>query len=141
MPSIAAAIRREHVETYLVDVLARHRPSTAATRYKGLRIFFAWLREEGEITESPMRNMKPPIVPEEPPDVLTDDEVQRLLRACSGSTFADRRDLAIIRLFADTGMRRDELTNLSMTDIDWGQRVAVVMGKGGRTSNGRTRSS
>lgn len=65
MPSIAAAIRREHVEAYLVDVLGRHRPSTAATRYKGLRIFFAWLREEGEITES---NMKPPpSCPRSPP--------------------------------------------------------------------------
>src|SRR5437016_4607561 len=89
MPLTVAAIRREHVETYLVDVLTRHRPSSAATRYEGLRIFFAWLREEGEITESPMRNMKPPVVPEEPPDVLSGDEVRRLLKVCSGSTFAD----------------------------------------------------
>jgi site-specific recombinase XerD len=132
MPSTVTAIRREHVEAYLVDVLARHRPSTAATRHKGLRIFFEWLREEGEITESPMRNMKPPMVPEEPPDVLTDGEVQRLLKVCAGSTFADRRDHAIIRLFADTGMRREELANLRSSDIDWEQRVIVVMGKGRR---------
>jgi hypothetical protein len=32
MPSLAVAFRREHVEAYLVDVLAHYRPSTAATR-------------------------------------------------------------------------------------------------------------
>src|SRR5438067_5432067 len=36
MPTIASAVTREHIEAYLVDVLAQHRPSTAATRYKGL---------------------------------------------------------------------------------------------------------
>ncbi len=34
MPTSVAAITRDHIETYLIDVLARHKPSTAATRYK-----------------------------------------------------------------------------------------------------------
>jgi hypothetical protein len=37
-------------------------PATAATRYKALRILYAWLEEEEEIPASPMAKMRPPIV-------------------------------------------------------------------------------
>ncbi len=41
--------------------------------------------------------------------------------------------MAIIRLFADTGMRRSELVNLRMESLDLDLHVAVVEGKGRRT--------
>jgi hypothetical protein len=31
-----------------------------------------------------MRNMRPPVIPEEPPAVLSDDALERLVRACDG---------------------------------------------------------
>jgi len=56
-----------------------------------------------------------------------------LLKACSGTDFSSRRDLAIIRLFLDTGVRRQELTKLRVDDIDLRFRQATVTGKGRRT--------
>ena len=132
MPTDIGAIAREHIETYLADVLAHSKPATAATRHKALRAFFKWLLEEGEIRESPMRNVKLPHVPEEPPAVLTDEQLQRLLKTCEGKTFDERRDTAIIRLLLDTGMRRAELAGLRLEDIDFDQNVALVVGKGRR---------
>jgi integrase len=67
-----------------------------------------------------------------PPTVLSDDDLKRLLATCSGRDFEQRRDAAIIRLLADTGMRRAELAGLRVDDIDWPQDVAVVVGKGRR---------
>src|SRR5579884_878055 len=49
MPTRAQAIRREHVEAFIEDQLARRTPSTAATRFRYLQQFFRWLEEEGEI--------------------------------------------------------------------------------------------
>ena len=98
-----SAISREHVESFLADQLARWRPATAATRHKSLRVFFNWLVEEGEVPASPMRHVKAPHVPEEPPDVLTEEHLRRLLKVCEGKDFA-ARDTAIIRLLYDTGM-------------------------------------
>jgi integrase len=43
-------------------------------------------------------------VPEEPPNVYTDDEIRRLLAAREGRAFAGRRDMAIIRLFLNGGI-------------------------------------
>jgi integrase len=81
---------------------------------------------------SPMVNMKRPFVPDEPPPLLTDDDLSALLKTCNGPGFEDRRDAAIIRLFLDSGMRRAELTGLSVEDIDLDMKVVSVMGKGRR---------
>lgn len=132
MPQTATSITREHVEEYLVDVLSRNKPATASVRYKGLRVFFEWLREEGEVDQSPLRNIKPPQIPEEPVPVLEEAELKRLIKVCEGPGFDDRRDLAIIRLFIDTGMRRTELADLRIDSIDWDDQVALVLGKGRR---------
>ncbi|MEX0625659.1 MAG: hypothetical protein WD402_03860 [Chloroflexota bacterium] len=66
------------------------------------------LDAEDEIRELPMRRMRPPAVPDEPPPVLRAEELERLLAACAGTRFDDRGDTAIIRLLASTGMRRGE---------------------------------
>ncbi len=132
MPQHVANITREHVESFIVDLLGRFKPSTAATRYRNLRVFFGWLVDEGEIKESPMVKMTPPTIPEEPPEVLTEDEQQRLLKACDGREFDARRDKAVIMLFMDTGMRLSELANLQVTDVDFDMNVALVIGKGSR---------
>ena len=88
-----------------------------------------------------MTRMKPPHIPEEPPEVLSDDELRRLLKACEGPDFYSRRDMAIIRPFIDTGMRRSELAGLKVVDLDFGMNTATVIGKGRRprVAVGRTR--
>lgn len=132
MPTDASKVRREHVEAFIEDVLARCRPATASNRYRALARFFVYLVEEGEIRESPMARMKPPHVPEEPVPVLGDDELRRLLAACDGRGFEERRDTAIVRLFLDSGMRLSELANLRVEDLDLDQDVAIVVGEGRR---------
>jgi site-specific recombinase XerD len=132
MPTDVAHIHREHVEAYLEEHLTTHKPATTNQHYRSLAQLFKYLQEEGEIAESPMARMKPPKVPEVPVPVLTDDDLKRLLAVMSGTTFDDRRDTAIIRLFVDTGMRLSELINLTVEDIDRDQAVAHVVGKGGR---------
>jgi len=87
MPTVAAHIRREHVESFIADQLDHHRPNTAAMRYRALQQLFRWLREEGEVTSSPMTNMRPPMVPEHAPAILSDDEIRRLLHACESPDF------------------------------------------------------
>ena len=56
-----------------------------------------------------MARMRPPKVPESLPAVLTEDELRKLLSACSGNTFEDRRDTALLRVFIDSGARRAKL--------------------------------
>lgn len=140
MPTDVAAIRREHLESFIEDQLERWKPATAANRYSGIRPFFTWLVEEGEIAESPMARMKKPKQPEHAPPIPPDADVERLLAACAGQTFADRRDAAILRVFMSTGARLSEVAGLRYTpanaatndvDLDVGI-VRILSGKGRR---------
>lgn len=131
-PTTIRAIERAHISGFVADQVARHRPSTASVRYRGLRVFFKWAVDEDEIATSPMAKMSPPIVPEIPVGIVSDDDMRKLLKLCDGKTFEDRRDTAIMRLFFDTGIRRAELACLAVTDIDLDHRSVTVLGKGRR---------
>ncbi len=132
MPTDVAKIRREHVEAYLADVADHWAPSTVQTRYKGCRLFFAYLAEEGEVDVSPMANIHPPTVPEVPVPVLAEDQLKSLLATCAGKGFEARRDTALVRLFLDTGARRAEVANLTLEELDFETDVILVVGKGRR---------
>jgi site-specific recombinase XerD len=54
---------RGDIEGFLASILSRWKPATASNRYRALRIFYAWLKDEGEIEVNPMAKMKPPAVP------------------------------------------------------------------------------
>jgi site-specific recombinase XerD len=128
----AAHVARRDIEAFLVDRMERYRPASVSVEFRALQQFWKWAHEEGETEIAPMAKLTPPIVPEEPPAVLTDDEIGRLLSTCAGSAFADRRDLAVLRLLLDSGMRRAELTGLKLSDVDLHDSTALVLGKGRR---------
>ncbi len=43
LPLGIAAIRREHIEAFVTDLLARFKPAMASVRYRALQTFFKWL--------------------------------------------------------------------------------------------------
>ena len=131
MPRDPAKIKRTHVEAFMRDQLSRLRPASAAARYAGLRSFFKWAAAEGEVAESPMDKMAPPMVPDTPVKTLTESEVERLFKACEGASFTQRRDAAILRFMLDTGCRRAEVASIKLADLDLQERKAeVIEGKG-----------
>jgi site-specific recombinase XerD len=125
-------LAREDVEAFIADQVRRHKPTTAAVRFRSLQQFFRWAVEEDFIAESPMAKLKAPHVPETPPDVITDAQLKRQFAACEGKAFVDRRDMAMIRLLLDTGIRRAELARLTVGDIDWDVRLVSILAKGRR---------
>lgn len=142
MPLSPDAVRREHIEAFLADLRTHptkrtgrpQSPATVANRYRSLAVFFNWCVEEDEIAVSPMARMKAPRVPDKATDVITVEEIRKLLSVCDrDKSFYGRRDYAIIRILIDTGLRRAEIGRLQMQDVirrerDWYLRVTV---KGG----------
>lgn len=134
MPTAVHDVTREHVEAYLVSMQDRRlAPATVAKHYRSLQQLFRWLAEDGEIDRSPFERMRPPAVPEQPVEVLTEEEMGRLLATCNGQTFENRRDNALLRLLADTGVRASEIMGLTLGDLDFETDVAYVLGKGRRS--------
>ncbi|MBV9292736.1 MAG: tyrosine-type recombinase/integrase [Frankiales bacterium] len=134
MPTTVAAIKREHVESFLEQLVATKSASTAANRYRSLQQLFRWLVDDGELAESPMARMRAPLVPEAPVPVVAEGDLARLLATCDGNSFVDRRDRAILSLFIDTGARLSEIATMTTVDIARfrDERVITVLGKGRR---------
>jgi site-specific recombinase XerD len=131
-PTAVEGVTRAEVEGFIAHLLATKAPATAHNRFRALKTFFGWCLDEGEIERSPMERMKPPKVPEIPIEVVADDDLRKLFACCGGRGFEDRRDCAILRLFADTGIRRSELAALTVDDVDLDLGVVYVVGKGRR---------
>jgi site-specific recombinase XerD len=125
-------LTRSDIEEFLADQLERHRPTTAAVRFRSLQQFYRWAVEEELIETTPMAGLSPPTIPEQPVPVLDEAQLARLLGCMSSRSFDDRRDTAIVRLFLDTGMRLSEMAGLALSDIDLDADVALVLGKGRR---------
>jgi len=129
-------VTSRHVEAFLAgENNAGRAAATLARRYRSLVQLFGWLEREGEIVTNPMSKMKPPIVPVQPPPVISDADVEKLLNVCAGKKFENLRDTAIIRLLHTTGIRAGELIGMGPDDVNLGAGIFSVMGKGRR---GRT---
>ena len=131
-PNSAEQITKPDIEGFLGHFLETRASATARQRYASLSQFFKWAASEGEIPTDPMETISPPKVVEQPVPVLTVDQLRALISTTKGKSFEQVRDQAIIRLFADTGMRLGEMAGLDVSDIDLSMAVAVVQGKGSR---------
>jgi site-specific recombinase XerD len=133
MPTRVESIAREHVEAFIADQLERLKPASARSRYASLRQFFAWCEDEGEIGGSPMRKMHPPTVPEQPVPILYEEQLGALVRTTErDKSFFGLRDVAILRMFIDTGARLTEVSALAQEDLNLDSGTVRLLGKGRR---------
>ena len=117
-PRNLVEIKAEHVELFITTQVNLHAPATAANRYRSLQAFFRWAVGEEEIDRDrdPFRNLKSPKVAEKHVRIVPEDEIKKFLKACAGTWFAERYDLAILRIFVTTGARRSEVANLRISN-------------------------
>lgn len=135
-------LKQGDIEEYINDVLAHWSGTTAGVRFRSLRAFYNWAVEQGFIDTSPMARMKEPTAEDKPIPIIPDDDLKALLKACSGRSFEDRRDTAIIRVFCEPGSPRvAEMAGLEIrravgdrevSDVDLKRDMITLHGKGNR---------
>jgi integrase/recombinase XerD len=129
-----AELNRVVVQAFLADLLDDGMEgNTAKSRDLALKRYAAWLVDEGELSANPLIGLKPPKADHKVINALTDDQLRRLIKACQGKSLQDRRDEAIVRLMAETGIRAGEVLALQVADVNLQDGlVTVVRGKGGK---------
>lgn len=125
-------VDRGQVRTWLELELSRVSAQTARRHYSGVRQWFKWLAAEEEIEATPFRGIPQPTVPDKLVHVPSVEDVRAVLKACTGRSFVDRRDYALVMVLADGGPRSSELVGLATDDVDLDDGIVVVMGKGRR---------
>jgi site-specific recombinase XerD len=125
-------VERRDVEDFLLKLQdGGYAENTVLRHFRGLAVLFKWLAEEELIEASPMARLRPPKVNLKLPPVMSDDAITKILAACNGRGFEDRRDAALIRFLVDTGCRRSEVESMTVEGTDTKAGTAVVTGKTG----------
>ena len=131
---VEAALDPPTVDKFTVSLMDEGaEPSTARLRQLAVRRYSAWLAAEGEVDEDQLARLRPPRLDVKAVTPLSDDQLRALLAACKGGAEHDKRDEAIIRLLAETGIRAGELLALTVDDVDLVHGLALITReKGGK---------
>ena len=118
-------------------VIQNARPVTAWPYFRVLRRLFNWAVDEGYLESSPVSTIRFKAPSEPPIEGYSREELQRLLAVCeldikTGARFTGSRNKAMLLLFIDSGIRRAEMANLRLSDIDLDGKRLHVIGKGNK---------
>jgi integrase/recombinase XerD len=97
-----------------------------------VRTYFAFLLAEGLVAADPTENLDPPAVWRRLPDVLSREEVERLVMAPDPSDSLYWRDRALLEFAYASGVRVGELTSVRTRDVALDEGFAIVFGKGAK---------
>jgi integrase/recombinase XerD len=97
-----------------------------------IRGWCKWLTREGHIPANPAADLELPRMPQSlPKTLLSVDQVQQLMRQPNTEGLTGVRERAMLELLYGTGMRRSELMNLQIGDVDLTQATVFIrQGKG-----------
>ncbi len=99
-----------------------------------VRTFFKWLTQQYVLLSNPASELELPKIPKTlPKHVLSISEVEAILSVPDTSNALGIRDRAMLELLYSTGIRRRELMQLKIHDLDFGRRTLMVReGKGNK---------
>lgn len=109
-------------------------PSTQARKLSAIRRFFRFLFQEGDRKDDPTARLDGPSPEREVPDVLSREEVSRLITACG----SDLRLRCLVELLYGAGLRASELVSLRLGNLprrkngQWMSADIIIRGKGGK---------
>ena len=121
----------EDIEQYIgsrKDLTAR----SQARVISSLRSFYDWLVQEGVITDNPCDNVDAPKIGRNIPDVLSEEEVSRLMDVVDTSTWFGLRDRAILEVMYGCGLRVSEAVNLKISGLFLDEGFIRIIGKGNK---------
>jgi integrase/recombinase XerC len=114
----------------------RHRqglaPKSIQRLLASVRSFYLYLQDEGAAKKNPAEGVRAPKAAKRLPDTLDADQMARLLQI-PGDDPETVRDRAIMELLYSSGLRLAELISVKLTDLDLGQGLVTVTGKGNKT--------
>jgi integrase/recombinase XerD len=100
---------------------------TQATKLVPVRGWFKWLAEEDYIPFNPAGELRLPKIPKSlPKEILSTREVERLMTQPNIETPVGLRDRAMLELVYSTGIRRMEVGQLKVYDIDFERRTLFI---------------
>lgn len=124
-------VTQQDIMDFITNYFKDKGVSSKTNSITSINNFYIYLVKDKRIDINPCENIDRPKMKKRLPDVLTVNEVDKLLDIPL-HTKEDYRDKAILEVLYATGIRISELTNLKMQDVDFANKVVRVFGKGSK---------
>ena len=124
----------EEARAYLLELNTKGlKNSSIKQNIAALKHFYKFLYSNNYINEDVFEFISSPKIGLRLPDFLTDKEIKQLFNANKERTDElVNRDQAIIELLFSSGLRASELVNLKLKDVDFANRILIILGKGNK---------
>ncbi len=132
------ALSRDVIEDYQQELAftltAKGMPLSVRTQVKRLgtiKGFSRFLKEKDYLVHDPAESIQLPKEPRRlPRSILSPTEIKRLMKAQDVRTHSGYRDRVLLEILYDTAIRRSELSNIKLIDLDLDAGYLKVLGKG-----------
>ena len=111
---------------------AGYAKTTVNRRLSAVRSFYSWLVREGVIESNPAAVVSSPKLPKPLPHVLSQEDVEKLLKCADASTPTGALDAALVELLYASGARIGEVASLDVDRIDFSDKSVRLFGKGSK---------
>lgn len=112
-------VTADHLHAYVMELEGQGRKAATISRFiASAKAFFTWQISQGVRTDHPAKELKAPKIEKKPPEILTEEEIMRLLDQPSSLAPKELRDKAMMELLYATGIRVSELISLELDDVN-----------------------
>ena len=124
--------RPETIKNYLYNNLSNKKSRSQARSISSIKSFFNYLIFEGHIKKSPISDIESPKLEKNLPEVLTELEIEKLIKSFDIKENFGQRNRTIIEVLYGTGIRVSELVNLKLSNIFFKENIIKIIGKGNK---------
>jgi integrase/recombinase XerD len=109
-----------------------HNAGGVHAHFRVIRTWLRWYWDEVEPEgKNPISKVKAPRVPVEPIEGISNDDFDVMISACKTNTFYGERDITILQVLLETGIRAKELLDLDIRDVNlMDSSIFIKKGKG-----------
>jgi integrase/recombinase XerC len=131
--NISDLLQADHtlIRSWLISLIDRKISKRSVNRkLSSIKSFYRYCQRQGLLTSNPMLKVVAPRTSKQLPVFLTHDNLENLLqKVVFVDSFEGTRDKMILTLFYATGIRRAELVEISLSDLDLNSGTLKVTGK------------
>jgi site-specific recombinase XerD len=113
-------IKTVDIQQWIGEIKKVMKEKTVSRKISAIINYFLWLEKEKVLSVNPASSIRYMRITSPLPDILFDEECQKLLAAAS----ADPRSYLLVLLLLDTGMKKEELFDLRLIHFDFSDKYA-----------------
>ncbi len=124
-------VEQRHIDDYMRELYEMGlRSSSAARVLSSIKSLYEYLLIEGEVDSSPAEMVAAPRMARHLPDLLSIEQIDRIIEGIDGASRKGLRDRALLELLYSCGLRASEAVSLRLSDVNFDDGYLRVVGKG-----------